>query len=88
MIKLAQTTVQRHGARGLYVGLGALVGGTAAKAGVRFLTYKQLKEAMADSEVRLLGRPHEQLEADKVRGTQGKVSGPTSLLGPSFLIPK
>lgn len=56
MIKLARTTVQRHGVRGLYAGVGALLAGTAGKAGVRFLAYEQLKGALADGEVGRLWR--------------------------------
>lgn len=44
-------TVKAKGLRGIYSGCGALVAGNAAKAGVRFLTYDQIKSYLADENV-------------------------------------
>ncbi|POY72652.1 hypothetical protein BMF94_4480 [Rhodotorula taiwanensis] len=46
-------TVKAKGLRGIYSGCGALVAGNAAKAGVRFLTYDQIKSYLADENGRL-----------------------------------
>ncbi|KAK4701393.1 hypothetical protein P7C70_g4837, partial [Phenoliferia sp. Uapishka_3] len=51
VISLARTTLSQHGARGFYSGVGALLIGTTAKAGARFLSYGQLKAVLADKDV-------------------------------------
>jgi solute carrier family 25 (mitochondrial citrate transporter), member 1 len=48
-------TVQEKGVFGLYKGLSALVIGTAAKAGIRFLTYDQLKTLLQDENGKVSG---------------------------------
>ncbi|GBB94447.1 hypothetical protein RclHR1_02360005 [Rhizophagus clarus] len=54
-IDCAIKTVQEKGVFGLYKGLSALVIGTAAKAGVRFLTYDQLKTLLQDENGKVSG---------------------------------
>ena len=54
-IDCAVKTVQEKGFLGLYKGLSALVIGTAAKAGIRFLTYDQLKRLLADENGKVSG---------------------------------
>lgn len=56
MIAIARSTIKSHGVAGLYSGCGALVAGNAIKAGVRFLSYDQIKAQLVDSEVSLLTR--------------------------------
>lgn len=46
-------TVKERGVSGLYRGVGAMVLGTAAKAGVRFCVYDYFRDLLADSEGRL-----------------------------------
>ncbi|KAL8291403.1 hypothetical protein RQP46_002381 [Phenoliferia psychrophenolica] len=55
VFSLARNTVQQHGARGLYAGLGALLVGGVGKSGVRFLTYDRLKAGLVDKEGKLSG---------------------------------
>lgn len=71
---IVKDTVASHGIVGLYSGCGALVAGNALKvrgsltqAGVRFLSYDHFKSMLKDKDVRGLL-------------TQGKLSGPRSLL--------
>ncbi|CAJ0843048.1 2995_t:CDS:10 [Entrophospora sp. SA101] len=54
-IHCAVTTVKTQGFFSLYKGLSALVIGTAAKAGIRFLTYDQLKLLLQDDKGNLTG---------------------------------
>ncbi|CAG8540720.1 12787_t:CDS:2, partial [Acaulospora colombiana] len=51
----AITTVRTKGVFGLYKGLSALVIGTAAKAGIRFFTYDQIKVLLQDENGKLSG---------------------------------
>lgn len=46
-------TLQKRGIAGLYAGVGAVVIGNAAKAGVRFTTYDQFKSLLKDDEGKL-----------------------------------
>ena len=46
-------TIAQRGFRGLYSGCSAVVIGNAVKAGVRFLTYDQLKVLLRDDEGKL-----------------------------------
>ncbi|CAG8435768.1 6222_t:CDS:2 [Diversispora eburnea] len=54
-IDCAISTVRAKGPFALYKGLSALVIGTAAKAGVRFLTYDQLKSLLQDKDGKVSG---------------------------------
>ncbi|KAK4054716.1 hypothetical protein OIV83_000640 [Microbotryomycetes sp. JL201] len=47
-VKILTETLKTQGVRGIYSGCGALVAGNAAKAGVRFLTYDQIKSYLVD----------------------------------------
>ncbi|KAI9098743.1 mitochondrial carrier domain-containing protein [Phlyctochytrium arcticum] len=49
-------TVREKGFFGLYRGLSALIIGTASKAGIRFLTFEQIKKALADENGALSGQ--------------------------------
>ncbi|SMY23013.1 unnamed protein product [Zymoseptoria tritici ST99CH_1A5] len=51
--RLLQQTVSSEGLAGLYTGCGALVIGTALKAGVRFTTFDAIRNALADEQGRL-----------------------------------
>lgn len=53
-IAVARTTIAEQGIRGLYAGCGALVAGNALKAGVRFLSYDEIKSYLVDDKVRVL----------------------------------
>ncbi|CAO3617210.1 unnamed protein product [Cunninghamella blakesleeana] len=48
-------TVKRHGFTAIYTGVSALAIGNAAKAGVRFLTYDQIANALRDKDGKLSG---------------------------------
>ncbi|KAM0793012.1 hypothetical protein ACM66B_000504 [Microbotryomycetes sp. NB124-2] len=52
-IKILTETIKSQGIKGIYSGAGALVAGNAAKAGVRFLTYDQIKSYLVDENGRL-----------------------------------
>lgn len=51
LVQIAKTTMQRHGIRGFYSGVGALVAGNSLKAGVRFFSYDKFKKMLVDGEV-------------------------------------
>ncbi|KAM0747866.1 mitochondrial carrier [Meredithblackwellia eburnea MCA 4105] len=55
VILLARSTVQAHGVSGLYTGVGAVVAGAVAKAGVRFAAYERFKTLLADPEGKVSG---------------------------------
>lgn len=50
-LDVIKTTFKRSGVSGFYSGCSALVVGNSAKAGVRFLSYDSIKNALVDSEV-------------------------------------
>ncbi|KAG9013715.1 hypothetical protein FRB94_001277 [Tulasnella sp. JGI-2019a] len=52
-IGIIRSTIQTQGIRGLYSGCGALVTGNALKAGVRFVSYDQYKQILADEKGKL-----------------------------------
>ncbi|KAK4058200.1 hypothetical protein OIO90_000939 [Microbotryomycetes sp. JL221] len=52
-ISILKETVRSKGIKGIYSGCGALVAGNAAKAGVRFLTYDQIKALLVDDRGKL-----------------------------------
>ena len=52
-LRILTETFKSHGVAGIYSGCGALVAGNAAKAGVRFLTYDQIKSLLVDENGRL-----------------------------------
>ncbi|KAF7195562.1 Tricarboxylate transport protein, partial [Pseudocercospora fuligena] len=52
-LKILQQTISQQGFFGLYTGCSALVAGTAVKAGVRFLAFDSIKNALADDFGRL-----------------------------------
>lgn len=52
-LRLLQHTVSTQGFSGVYTGCGALVSGTALKAGVRFLAFDTIRNALADERGRL-----------------------------------
>ncbi|EME88349.1 uncharacterized protein MYCFIDRAFT_26465 [Pseudocercospora fijiensis CIRAD86] len=52
-LKILQQTISHQGLSGLYTGCSALVAGTAVKAGVRFLAFDSIKNALADDSGRL-----------------------------------
>lgn len=47
-LAVIQTTFRQNGIKGFYSGCSALVVGNAAKAGVRFLSYDSIKQALRD----------------------------------------
>mgnify|MGYP001568482467 CR=1 FL=1 len=55
LVAITKTTFQRHGIKGFYSGVGALVAGNSLKAGVRFFSYDKFKKMLVNDEVRLLG---------------------------------
>ena len=52
-IDCVKKTIQTKGVSGLYKGMSALVTGTAAKAGIRFLSFEKFKSLLSDSDGRL-----------------------------------
>lgn len=52
MLEIGRATYARHGIKGFYSGVGALVAGNSLKAGVRFLSYDSFKRMMMDENVR------------------------------------
>ncbi|SGY12748.1 BQ5605_C011g06591 [Microbotryum silenes-dioicae] len=55
IIGIAKNTYARHGIRGFYSGVGALVAGNSLKAGVRFFSYDKFKKMLIDREGKLSG---------------------------------
>ncbi|SCV73177.1 BQ2448_7102 [Microbotryum intermedium] len=55
IIGIAKNTYARHGIRGFYSGVGALVAGNSLKAGVRFFSYDKFKKMLVDREGKLSG---------------------------------
>lgn len=84
MWAITKTTYARHGIPGFYSGVGALVAGNSLKAGVRFLSYDSFKQMLVDKDVRLSSALFFDQEREiwlTTLVTQGKLSGPRSLLG-------
>jgi solute carrier family 25 citrate transporter 1 len=54
LIEITKTTFQRHGIKGFYSGVGALVAGNSLKAGVRFFSYDKFKKILVNDEVSFL----------------------------------
>lgn len=52
LVQITKTTFARHGIKGFYSGVGALVAGNSMKAGVRFFSYDKFKKMLVDGEVR------------------------------------
>jgi len=55
MLEIGRATYARHGIKGFYSGVGALVAGNSLKAGVRFLSYDSFKRMMMDENGKLSG---------------------------------
>lgn len=51
LVAITKTTFQRHGIKGFYSGVGALVAGNSLKAGVRFFSYDKFKKLLVNDEV-------------------------------------
>lgn len=103
LVAITKSTFQKHGIKGFYSGVGALVAGNSLKAGVRFLSYDKFKKMLVDQDVSPSNFWWWKMEvlrdrrwkndaltlaldccslADFLsRCSQGKLSGPRSLLG-------
>ncbi|GAA6062948.1 hypothetical protein JCM10212_005338 [Sporobolomyces blumeae] len=55
LLEISRETYLRHGVRGFYSGVGALVAGNSLKAGVRFLSYDKFKSLLVDRDGKLSG---------------------------------
>lgn len=51
VVGIIKDTLRTNGIKGLYSGSGALVVGNGLKAGVRFMSYDTIKEALRDENV-------------------------------------
>ncbi|ORY72889.1 mitochondrial carrier domain-containing protein [Leucosporidium creatinivorum] len=55
LLSITKTTYARHGIKGFYSGVGALVAGNSLKAGVRFFSYDKFKKMLVDRDGKLSG---------------------------------